>query len=79
MTLPADGPATWDPHARTLHRVALAAARPPSPELFDELVHEMAASLGAAVALIAVFTDETCTRVRTISALLDGRVLAPFE
>ena len=79
MSLPANGPATWDPHARTLHRVALAAARPASPELFDELVHEMAASLDAAVGLIAVFTDETCTRVRTISALLDGRVLAPFE
>ena len=59
MSLPANGPATWDPHARTLHRVALAAARPASPELFDELVHEMAASLDAAVGLIAVFTDET--------------------
>jgi hypothetical protein len=79
MTFPDDGPATWDAHARTLHRVALAAARPPSAELFDALVQEMAGSLGAALGLIGVFTDETCTRVRTISARLDGRVLAPFE
>jgi hypothetical protein len=56
MTIAVDGPATWDPHARTLHRVALAAARPPSPDLFDELVQEMAGSLDATVGPIAVFT-----------------------
>ena len=79
MTSLANGPATWDAHARTLHRVALAAARPPSPALFDDLVQEMAASLGAALGLIGVFTDETCTRVRTIAARLEGEALAPFE
>jgi hypothetical protein len=79
MTSPVDGPASWDPHARTLHRVALAAARPSSPELFADLVREMADSLGASAGLIAVFTDETRTRVRTAAALLDGRLLSPFE
>jgi PAS domain S-box-containing protein len=79
MATPVDGPASWDPHARTLHRVALAAARPSSPALFAELVREMADSLGASAGLIAVFTDETRTRVRTVTALLDGRLLTPFE
>ena len=74
-----EAPVTWDPHAKTLHRVALAAARPASPELFDELVREMAASLGASAGLVAVFTDETQTSVRTMAALLDGKPLAPFE
>jgi GAF domain-containing protein len=79
MTSTAHGPATGDSHARTLHRVALAAAKPSSPELFEELVREMADSLGASAGLIAVFTDETQTRVRTVAALLDGRILSAFE
>jgi PAS domain S-box-containing protein len=79
MIFPDNGPATWDSQARTLHRAALAAARPPSAGLFDALVQEMAASLGAALGLIGVFTDETCTRVRTVAARLDGKALAPFE
>jgi hypothetical protein len=59
--------------------VALAAARPPSPALIGELVGEMTASLGASAGLVAVFTDETQARVRTMAALLDGSPLAPFE
>ena len=72
-------PATWERHAQTLHRVALAAARPTSPTLFDDLVREMAESLGASAGLVAVFTDETQARVRTAASLLDGRRLPPFE
>ncbi|HEY2188457.1 MAG TPA: PAS domain S-box protein, partial [Caldimonas sp.] len=79
MTTAAVGPASWNPDARTLHRVALAAARPPSPALFDELVREMTASLGASAGLVAVFTDETRERARTMAAVLDGNPLAPFE
>jgi len=73
------GPASWDSHARTLHRVALAAAKPSGPSLFADLLREVTASLGAASGLVAVFTDETQTRVRTIASILDGRLLASFE
>jgi PAS domain S-box-containing protein len=79
MTSTAAEPATWERHAQTLHRVALAAARPSSPTLFDDLVREMADSLGAAAGLVAVFTDETQASVRTAATLLDGKRLAPFE
>ncbi|HSC63594.1 MAG TPA: PAS domain S-box protein [Caldimonas sp.] len=71
--------ASRDRHAQTLHRVALAAARPSSPTLFDDLVGEMAESLGAAAGLVAVFTDDTQERVRTAASLLDGKRLTPFE
>jgi len=73
------GPASWDAHARTLHRVALAAARPSDPALFADLLREVMTSLGAAAGLVAVFTDETRTSVRTIASILDGHLLAPFE
>jgi len=73
------GPASWDAHARTLHRVALAAALPSGPSLFANLLREVTESLGAASGLVAVFTDETRTRVRTIASLVDGRLLTPFE
>src|SRR3954447_3044218 len=72
-------PATWDRHAQTLHRVALAAARAPGPTLFDDLVCEMAESLGASAGLVAVFPDDSQQRVRTAAALLDGKRLASFE
>src|SRR5215831_7014826 len=81
-TLPAmttAGPASWDAHARTLHRVALAAALPSGPSLFANLLREVTESLGAASGLVAVFTDESRTRVRTIASLVDGRLLTPFE
>ena len=73
------GPASWDAHARTLHRVALAAAKPSGPTLFAELLREVTASLGAASGLVAIFTDETQTSVRTIASIVDGRLLASFE
>jgi PAS domain S-box-containing protein len=79
MTSTVAEPAAWDRHAQTLHRVALAAARAPGPTLFDDLVREMAESLGASAGLVAVFTDDTQTHVRTAAALLDGRRLTPFE
>src|SRR5881394_1004144 len=72
-------PAAWDRHAQTLHRVALAAARAPGPTLFDDLVREMADSLGASAGLVAVFTDDSQQSVRTAAALLDGKRLVPFE
>ena len=79
MTFPRSDAERWDAHAQTLHRVALAAARPSGPTLFDDLVREMAESLGAAAGLVAVFTDDTQTRVRTVASRLDGRPLPGFE
>jgi hypothetical protein len=79
MTSTTAEPAAWERHAQTLHRVALAAARPMSPTLFDDLVREMAVSLGASAGLVAIFTDETQARVRTTAAQLDGKRLPPFE
>ena len=79
MTFPRSDAERWDAHAQTLHRVALAAARPSGPTLFDDLVREMTESLGAAAGLVAVFTDDTQTRVRTVASRLDGRPLPGFE
>jgi len=72
-------PKHWDRDAQTLRRVALAAALRSSPELFENLVRETAASLQVAVAFVAVYADEARTRLRSVAGVLDGRPLRPFE
>jgi len=79
MTAIDHAPERWDGRAQTLHRVALAAARSSSPALLDELLRETATSVGAAAGLVAVYTSEAKTRVRTVAALVDGKSLANFE
>lgn len=59
-------------HAQALARVALAAARPAGPELFTELVRELAAGLGVALVLLAVYADDARGTLHTLAASLDG-------
>jgi hypothetical protein len=79
MTFPRGDTERWDAHAQTLYQVALAAARPSCTTLFDDLLREVTESIGAEAGLIAVFTDDSQTRVRTDASRLDGRSLPSFE
>jgi PAS domain S-box-containing protein len=53
-------------------RLAVAAARPASPELFSDLVRELAAALGVPMVLLAAFGEDSHT-LHTLAASLDGR------
>ncbi len=63
---------------QSLHRAAMAVAQPGGPDLFAQLVEQLAESLGVAVAFVAVFEDESRTRMRTLAARLDGKPLRNF-
>ena len=80
MATTVDGPASWDPHARTLHRVALAAARPSSPDAVRRARPRdgrQPRRLGRpGRGLHRRDADAACGRS---AALLDGRLLTPFE
>jgi PAS domain S-box-containing protein len=62
-----------------LHRAAAAVSHPGGATLFDDLVRELAGILGCEVVFVATFADTTHTRLRTLAAVLDGRLLARFE
>lgn len=62
-----------------LRRVALAVAHPGGPDLFADLVRELAASLQVGFVFMAVFADDSRTVMRTLAACLDGRMLRNFE
>jgi PAS domain S-box-containing protein len=69
----------WEGTAQALRRAALLVAKLGGPEeLFDGLVRQLTADLGAAAAFIAVFADPQRTRMRTLAARLDGRALRDF-
>ncbi len=65
--------------AQAMRRAALAVSQPGGPDLFADLVRELAASLGAAVVFVAVFVDEARSRVRTLAARLDGGPMENFD
>jgi PAS domain S-box-containing protein len=75
---PAPVPARTDP-AQALRRAALAVAQLGSPELFGDLVRQLAEDLGASVAFIAVFDDAERLTMRTLAARMDGRPLRNFS
>ncbi len=64
---------------QAMRRVALAAAQAGGPDLFADLVRELAANLSAAMVLVAVFTDDTRSALRTLAVRLDGCVADNFE
>src|SRR5690606_17449956 len=75
---PAPVPARTDP-AQALRRAALAVAQLGSPELFGDLVRQLAEDLGASVAFIAVFDDAQRLTMQTLAARMDGRPLRNFS
>ncbi|MBX3603464.1 MAG: PAS domain S-box protein [Rubrivivax sp.] len=79
--LPTDAaaPPGWGPQALAMLRAAQAVAHPGGPTLFDDLVGELAATLGAATVFVAVFADESRTHMRTLAVRLDGRALQNFD
>ena len=70
--------AEWEAIAGSLRRAALAVARAGGPALFDELVAELASSLGVALAFVGVF-DDARKRLHVRAGVLDGKRLAPFD
>src|SRR4051812_33646699 len=62
-----------------LSRVALAVAHSGGPQLFAELVHELAAGLGVRGVFMAVFPEGSRTTMRTVAVSLDGRSRPNFE
>jgi PAS domain S-box-containing protein len=76
---PRTEPAGWDSAAKAMFRAAQAVARSGGPQLFAELVRELADTLRVATVFIAVFSDETHRQMRTLAVVLDGRVLRNFD
>ncbi len=64
---------------QALRRVALAVARPGGPNLFEELVRELAESLGADCAFVAVFADDSRSTMRTLAVYLDDKMRRNFD
>jgi PAS domain S-box-containing protein len=77
--LPPPAPADWNAAAQAMFRAAQAVSHAGGPGLFADLVRELAHILGVATVFVAVFTDERRTRLRTLAATLDGRVLQNFD
>lgn len=71
--------APWDTAAQALRRAALAVAQLDSPNLFGDLVRQLAEDAGTAVAFIAVFEDPEHSRMRTLAARLDGKPMRNFS
>ena len=62
-----------------LRAAALAVSNTQGEGIFRELVRYLAEVLGVDVAMIAVYTDDDRTRMRTLAASLDRKPLANFE
>jgi len=76
---PRTEPAGWDDAAKAMFRAAQAVARSGGPKLFADLVRELADTLRVATVFVAVFSDETHRQMRTLAAVLDGRMLQNFD
>ncbi|HET9043500.1 MAG TPA: PAS domain S-box protein [Burkholderiales bacterium] len=62
-----------------LRRAALAVSTAEGPQVFEALVRQLADILGAGAAMISVFFDARRTRMRSLAACLDGRILRSFD
>ena len=71
-----DAPA-WTDAADAMYRAAQAVAG--ADGSMTTLVEQLARILPAATVFVAVFTDEACSAVRTLAAVLDGKPLRNFE
>ena len=72
-------PAGWDAAAKAMFRAAQAVAQAGGPTLFADLVRGLADTLRVATVFVAVFSDETQRQMRTLAAVLDGRMLQNFD
>ena len=71
--------AAWERSAQALRRAALAVAQLGSPDLFVDLVQQLADDLSAAVAFVAVFENPERSEMRTLAARMDGKLLRNFS
>jgi PAS domain S-box-containing protein len=62
----------------TLQRAALAVSSAGGVKVFEELVRSLAAILEVQAVLIAVFVDASRSRMRTLAAYVDGKILKPY-
>ncbi len=73
-----DAPA-WTDAAEAMYRAAHAVAGAAGPDTMARLVKELAKILQAATVFVAVFTDDSRATMRTLAAVLDGKVLRNFD
>ncbi|NPC56326.1 PAS domain-containing hybrid sensor histidine kinase/response regulator [Caenimonas soli] len=79
LPAPAGAEAISQAQVQALRRVALAVARPAGPDLFADLVRELAASLQAAMVFVAVYADDSRSMMRTLAVCLHGQMLPNFS
>ncbi|KQT08109.1 ATP-binding protein [Ramlibacter sp. Leaf400] len=64
--------------AEALRRAAVAVAHPNHAELFAVLARELAALLEVALVLVAVYSEDSRSKMRTLAVSLDGRARPNF-
>src|SRR6188768_4108867 len=74
----ADAPA-WPDAAEAMYRAARAVGGAHGPGTMAALVRELAQILRVATVFVAVFTDGSRSTLRTLAAVLDGKVLRNFD
>ena len=65
--------------AEALHQAALALSIAGGERVFEALARALAEALDVDAVMIAVFADESRSRMRTLATWLDGRALRSFE
>ena len=78
LPAPAGAEAISQAQVQALRRVALAVARPGGPNLFADLVRELADSIQAAMVFVAVYADDSRSTMRTLAVSLHGQMLPNF-
>jgi PAS domain S-box-containing protein len=69
----------WGEAAQAMFRAAQAVSHPGGPTLFEDLVRALAENLRVSTVFAAVFADDTRTRLRTLAAVVDGKLLRNFD
>ncbi|HVL55016.1 MAG TPA: PAS domain S-box protein, partial [Burkholderiaceae bacterium] len=75
---PTNSTAGFAGQADALVHAALAASQASGPTLFADLAADLAATLNVDAVIVAVFTDETESHLRTLAVTLDGKALRNF-
>src|SRR4051794_23679032 len=79
LPAPAGAEAISQAQVQALRRVALAVVRPGGPNLFADLVRELATGIQAAMVFVAVHADDSRSTMRTLAAVLDGETVPNFD
>ena len=69
----------WSDAAGALYRAAQAVAGPGGAGAMAQLVQQLAQILDAATVFVAVHAGDSPRRMRTLAAVLDGKVLRNWE